>query len=106
VITDARAEKAIHYLAETDEAAAIAKVETARLEDEIKATKAAIVLRVEGSVAVREALAETHENTKAARKEYYDQLLIHERYYNRRKTEERITELWRSVNSNRRHGTV
>lgn len=104
MITDARAEKAIHYLAETDEPAAFAKVEAMRLEDEIKATKAAIVLRVEGSVAVREATAETHENTIAARKEYYAQLLAHERYYNRRRTEERITDLWRTVSSNRRQG--
>ena len=106
MISEERAEKAIHYLADTDEKAAFAKVEAERLEDEIKATKAAILLRVEGSVAVREALAETHENTVAARKEYYAQLLVHEKYYNRRKTEERITDLWRTVASNRRHGSV
>lgn len=104
MITDSRCEKAIIYLAETDDEAASAKVEAQRLEDEIKAIEAAVFLRVEGSVEQRKALARLHDDTKKARNDYFTELLKFERLYNRRKTEERVTELWRSVTSNRRHG--
>ena len=106
MITDERCEKAIRFLAETDEKAAIAKVESQRLEDEVKAIKAAVFTRGEGSVEQRKADAELHQSVKDIRKEYYDQLLAYEHLQNRRRTEERVTELWRTVASNRRHGMV
>lgn len=103
-ISDERCEAGLRYLAETDRTAAELKVDSQRLEDEIKATKAAIVQRVDGSVELRKAIAETHENTMRARNDYYAALLKHEHMANRRRTEERITDLWRSVNANRRQG--
>lgn len=103
-LTDDRCEAGLRYLAETDRSAAEAKVEAKKAEDKVKATKAAIFQRVEGSVAMREAIAETHEETAKARSEYYAALLKHEHMDNRRRTEERITDLWRSVNANRRQG--
>lgn len=106
MITDERAEKAIRFLADTDEKAAIAKTDVQRLEDEIKAVKAAIFMRSEGSAEARKAEAEVHENTIAARKEYYRALLGHEHVQNKRKTESLVCELWRSVTSNRRAGIV
>lgn len=103
-LTDDRCENALRFLATTDESAANLKVDALKAEDKIKAIKAAIVKRTEGSVAYRESIAETHEETVAARTEYYAALLRHERMAHRRRTEERITDLWRSVNANRRQG--
>lgn len=103
-LSDERCEDGLRYLAETDEVAAKLKVEALRLEDEVKAIKAAIVQRVEGSVELRKAIAETHESTVEARGKYYSALLKAEHMANRRRTEERITDLWRSVNANRRQG--
>lgn len=105
-LTDERCEQAMRYLAETDGNAAELKVEALKLEDEIKAVKAAIIQRVDGSVELRKAMAETHEATVEARAKYYSALLKSEHITNRRKTEERIVDLWRSVNSNRRAGIV
>lgn len=106
MITDEKAEQAIRYLAGTDEESAVASVEVKRLEDEIKAIEAAIILRVEGSVAIRESIARTDASTIAARNKYYIALLNSERLYNKRRTAERITELWRTCASNKRHGIV
>lgn len=106
VITDERAEKAIAYLATSDEKAAVAKVDVQRLEDEIKAQKAAIFMRLTGSVEQRKAEAETHETVAATRKEYYSALLSYEHIANKRRTESLVCELWRSVTSNRRAGLV
>lgn len=103
-LTDERCEEGLRFLAETDGKAADLAVDAKRLEDEIKAVKAAIVQRTEGSVELRKAIAETHESTGSAREKYYAALLKHEHMENRRRTEERITDLWRSVNANRRQG--
>lgn len=103
-LTDERCENGLRYLATTDEEAARLKVESQRLEDEVKAVKAAIFNRVEGGAEARKAIAETHESTAEARSKYYAMLLKHEHMANRRRTEERITDLWRSVNANRRQG--
>lgn len=103
-LTDDRCENGLRYLATTDEQAAQLKVEAMRLEDEVKAVKAAVFNRVEGGAEARKAIAETHESVTAARDKYYAALLKHEHMANRRRTEERITDLWRSVNANRRQG--
>jgi hypothetical protein len=104
MITDERAEKAIRYLAGTDDEAAEAKVECKRCEDQVKAVEDAIFLRLEGSVELRKATARTDIEAVNARNKYYSALLKYEKLVNHRNTEERVTELWRSVNSNRRHG--
>lgn len=103
-LTDERAEDGLRFMATTDEVAAQFKVDAQRLEDEIKAVKAAVFLRVEGSVEQRKALAEVHETAASAREKYYAALLKHEHMTNRRKTEERVTQMWQSVNANRRQG--
>lgn len=103
-ISDDRCEKAIRYLASTDVEAAEAKVEVKKTEDEIDAIQAAIFHRLEGSVEARKSAAKIDALAVAARNAYYVALLKFESLYNKRKTEERITDLWRSVNSNRRAG--
>lgn len=104
MITDAKCEESIHYLHDSDDEAAVAKTDVTKAEDEVKAIESAIFLRVEGSVEQRKALSRTDAETVKARNEYYSSLLKFERLYNKRKTAERIIELWRSINSNRRAG--
>lgn len=103
-LTDDKCEECIHFLHDTDEEAAEAKTDVERKSDEIKAREDAIFMRSEGSVEVRKALARSDADTVKARNEYYSALLKHERLFNKRRTAERIIELWRSVNSNRRAG--
>lgn len=104
MVTDARAEKAMCFLAETDRSAAAAKVESLRLEEEIKAIEAAIFTRVEGSVEQRKAMAKMHENTVEARKSYFDALLRSEHLINKRRTETLLIDVWRTEAANRRMG--
>lgn len=106
MIDDSRCEKAIRYLAGTDDETAEAKVECKRLEDQVKAVEDAIFLRLEGSVELRKATARTNVEAVNVRNQYYTALLKYEKLVNHRNTEERVTELWRTVASNRRHGMV
>jgi hypothetical protein len=104
VIPDHKCEECIHYLHDSDDEAAVAKVDVQKAEDEIKAREDAIFMRSEGSVESKKVLARSDPETVKARNEYYSVLLKFERLYNKRKTAERIIELWRSCNSNRRAG--
>lgn len=106
MIGDAKCEESIHYLHDSDDEAAEAKVEVRKTEDEVDAIQAAIFNRVEGSVEARKAIAKTHEESVRARNAYYVALLKYERLFNKRKTAERIIELWRTVSSNKRAGQV
>lgn len=104
IIPDERCDKAIHYLHDTDDEAAIAKVDVQKFKDEIEAREDAVFLRLEGSVEKRKAMARTDPETVKARNDYYSVLLKFERLFNKRKTAERIIELWRTVSSNKRAG--
>lgn len=104
MISDAKCEESIHYLHDTDDEAAEAKVDVRKTEDEIDAIAAAIFTRLEGGVEARKALAKNHEESVRARNAYYVALLKYEKLYNKRKTAERIIELWRTVSSNKRAG--
>lgn len=104
MISDPKCEESIHLLHDTDDEAALAKVDVQKAEDEIKAREDAIFMRSEGSVEAKKVLARSDPETVKARNDYYSALLKYERLYNKRKTAERIIELWRSINSNRRAG--
>lgn len=106
IVTDKYCEDAVLYLAKTDLTAAQHKVEVERLTDKITAVKAAIFKRAEGSVEMRKAEAETAPEIEAERALYYQALLAYEAMRNKRSTAALVTELWRSVNSNRRAGIM
>lgn len=99
-----RCEKALNFLASSDEEAAQLKVEVTRIEDKIAAMKAAIFLRCEGSVEGRKATAEDSPEVHSEREKLYDAMLKFERVRNRRSTAARLTELYQTVASNRRAG--
>jgi hypothetical protein len=105
VVTEERAGKALRYLASTDSDTADAKVEVARSEYRCKLTRAQVLLeQTEGSVAIKEAKAESDPRTQKAEEERFKAIGVFEHLKAKRATEEWIMELWRSVNANRRQG--
>lgn len=105
-LNDDRVEKALVYLASTDEDHAGLGSEVKRLEEGVKQAKAHSFLVAEGTVAEREAKAVAslkYANAIELWTEAYRDFKILD---NKRNTEIRITELWQTLSSNRRKGTI
>jgi len=101
-ITAERMEKALTFLATTDDTAADLKAQVARKEYGCKLARSRGFLAAEGSVEARKAQAECSEGVQAAEDEYARAIVEFEKVKAKRATEELIVEVWRSVNSNRR----
>ena len=99
-----RMEKALVYLAETDEPCANLRAEMERAEFRAKATKDALFMRLEGTVAERTAQAGASEEFAAAMNSYFALMASWEAMRNKRGTEAIVCECWRSLNANRRQG--
>lgn len=106
LINDARLEKALTKLAQTDALVAELHAEVERAEYRAKAVKDAIFLRSEGSVAERNAIAGTHPEYSAAMETYFAALQSHEALRNERSREVLITDVWRSLSSARTKGMI
>ena len=104
MISDERVEKAMTYLAETDEPAAIAKAKAKALEQYGKTVKAFGFLDARGTVAEREARALTSKQYEKYLVDYENAVMEAERYANKRASEAGIREVWRSLQANRRQG--
>jgi hypothetical protein len=104
LISDDRCEKAMRYLAMTDEDAAVAKARYKTLEQYGKTVKAFGFLDASGTVAEREAKALRSDEYKTFLKEYEEAVMDSERYANKRATEAGVREVWRSLQANRRQG--
>jgi hypothetical protein len=79
-----RMEQALQYLTDTDERCAALKSDVERMDYRADAIFDAILLRSDGSVAVKEALAGTHPEYVAAKEKYFDALKEHEAMRNLR----------------------
>ena len=111
---DERVEKAVNYLATTDEPAARAKTLFKGLEAQIKTIEAVEFKKTSAScdsgrtsgMTVPEKWAEVHTSQSYLdhHKKIYDAMLDHELLLNRRNTAELLFEYWRSMNSNKRQG--
>lgn len=106
LITDARLEKALTKLAESDDLVAQLHADVERSEYKAKAVRDAIFLRSEGSVAERNAIAGTHAEYAAAMDAYFEALKSHESLRNARSRESLICDLWRSMSSARTKGLI
>jgi hypothetical protein len=95
-------EQALAYLAETDEPCAVLRADVERAEFKAKRTKAAVFQISDGTVADRNANAETSSETEQAYSGYFDALQKFDAMKNKRSTEAIVFEAWRSLNSNRR----
>lgn len=102
---EVRAERAVNYLAETDEPAARAKALYEGLDRQTKTFEGQAFLASTGStVAEREANARVNQTYQAHLKEVANAQIDWEIYRNRRNTAEMLIEYWRSLNANRRQG--
>jgi hypothetical protein len=106
LINDARLEKALTHIAQTDERVAELHAEVERAEYRAKAVKDAVFLRSEGSVAERNAIAGTHPEYQAAMETYFGALKDHEAMRNGRSREMLICDVWRSMSSARTKGLI
>ena len=106
MIDEKRLSKALTYMAETDEPCAELKADMERAEFMAKATKDAIFMRLDGTVAERAAQAGSHEEYAGAMGVYFGNLKRFEAMRNKRQTESLIVDVWRSLNSSRNKGNL
>ncbi len=106
MIDERRLEKAMTYLAQSDEKAAELKAEVDRSEYKAKTTKATVFLHLEGTVAEREAGAMTANETKDAYRAHFQAIRDYQAVANKRELERLVVEVWRSENANRRVGNI
>ena len=104
MISDERAEKALRYLASTDESCAAAKAHQERMEYKAKAVRQQVFLLGTGTVAERTAGAEIDHDHQNALEEYFDAMKTYSAIANKRETERIVLDTWRTVQANRRLG--
>jgi len=101
-ITQERMEKALEYLATTDEPFAEAKSLMEGKAKQEKTVLGLVFLRETGTKDEREYQARVSDSYHTWKREYEAAVLDFELYKNRRITATLLSELWRSLNSNRR----
>lgn len=106
LIDEARLQKALTYLAQTDEPAAALRAEVERAEFKAKAVKDAVFLHSVGSVAERNAIAGTAQTYAEAMEAYFTALKASDAMRNKRGTETIVVDAWRSLNSGRNKGNI
>ena len=104
MIDEARIERALQFLAETDRDYALAKTEVEATSILAKKARARIFLTGEGSVEARKAEAETHPEVAKADDQYIAALLAFEKLKAQRERAELVIEVWRTLEASRRKG--
>jgi hypothetical protein len=102
VITDERAEQAFDYLQSTTGTIGDAKARLERSEIMRKRVRKKHFLTGEGTVAVREAQAETRAEVQEADDEYIESIAAYETLRARRDIETIALDVWRTESANRR----
>lgn len=106
LISETRLEKALSYLATTDESAAALRADVERAEFKAKAVRDSMFLCSAGTVAERTALAGASKEYEAAMNAYFDALKESDSIRNKRTTEAIVIDAWRSLNSGRNKGQI
>lgn len=106
LLNDAVMEAALARVAATDELAAELHMKVERAEYKAKAVKDAVFLRLEGSVAEKQAQAGTSPEYAAAMDEYFTALQAYEALRNERQRKYAVIECWRSWSSARTKGII
>jgi len=100
-------ERALHYLASTDDDFAKARAMVKYLEHKRKTIKAEAYLRATGNtINERESYAYTCKEMRDFLEEYKDAVYDEQILASKRKSAELAIEVWRSKNANRRVGNV
>jgi hypothetical protein len=106
-LTDERVERAMTYLADTDEKFAQSRGEMLRTEYLADVAEAMVYKSIqEGSVEDKKRAAKIAPETRKAMEEHFHAVVQYETLKARRAREILVVELWRSVNANRRVGNV
>ena len=106
MISEERLEKALRFLAESDETAAELKVQVERKSYLVDLSRRRVFKLSDGNIEERKAIAELSDDTKAAHDEYLASMLEWEKLKAKRATEELIVEVWRSLEASRRQGRI
>jgi uncharacterized membrane protein YkoI len=101
-ITLEKVEAAMLFLAEHDEPYAISVADLESCDIRRKRVRARVFLESEGTVAERNAEAETHCDTEAADDAYASALLRKETLKAKRQRAELVIDLWRTLEASRR----
>ena len=101
-IDEERVGKAMRYPAETDLPYAEAKAALESSEILRKRVRARVFLTEDGTVAERQAEAETHHDTEAADDQYVHAIKAFEELKARRQRAELLIDVWRSLEATRR----
>jgi hypothetical protein len=104
MISEDRMERALKYLAETDQDVAEAKGEILRLETLLKRVGYRLYLSAEGSIEARKATAGSSPETAKLEEELVSAVVNYEGLRAKRETEATVCEIWRSLNASRRLG--
>ena len=106
MISQQRMEKALKYLAETDEEYAYAKTHALKMERKAKSVFRVMFLAESGTVAEREAKADkSNEYQEASEAEFTAKTHL-EHIKAKRDTEALVIDVWRSLNASQRRGNV
>ena len=104
MISDARLEQALTFLATTDESCAVLLADVERTEAKAKAVKDTVFLHSAGTIAERTALAGVAKEYAEASALYFSAIEAYRKVANKRQTEEIVVGVWRSLSANRRQG--
>lgn len=106
MISDSRLEKALTFLAQSDQEAAELLTNVSRMEYKAKAVKEAVFLHSDGkTVREREAKAEASDEYQKGVQDYLEALEASNAVRNKRRTEELVVDVWRTLQANRRQGS-
>ena len=106
MISEDRLQKALTFIAETDEKAAELKTDVERASYKSKKIKASIFVHEEGAMDLRKAKAEISQDAIDADAEYLQAHQDSQALENKRKTEFLVVDVWRSLNASRRQGNI
>lgn len=107
MISNDRLQKALEYLATTDDKCAKAKSLMIGLENQIKTVKSIAFLQADAKTATeREAIAYASETYREHINKHEVATYEYETMRNKRLTEELVVECWRSINASRRNGNI
>lgn len=106
MVSEKQVEKALTYLAETDESCAKAKARMKASEQLRKTAKATAFLKAEGSQGVREQEAYASLDFTESINEIYNATVDFETLSNKRLRAQLTIEVWRSLNSARKKGNI
>ena len=99
-------ERALKYMADTDEEAAKAKALVKALEHSFKTIVATEFMKATGAQGEREKIAHASPAYREHNEKYQNAVADYELLANKRKRAELTIEVWRSLNANQRRGNV